>query len=75
MTHVFVFIGEQKKFLPLHWASETGQVDMVYFHLENTDVDCSDYVSSESCVVGCKAQETLFFNGNLLSILSIETPK
>ena len=54
MIHLFVFIGEQREFLPLHWASETGQMDMVYFHLESTDVDCCDGVSLESCIVGYK---------------------
>ena len=54
MIHLFAFIGEQREFLPLHWASRTGQLDMVCFHLESTDVDCTDGVSLESCIVGYK---------------------
>ena len=54
IIHLFAFIGEQREFLPLHWASRTGQLDMVCFHLESTDVDCTDWVSLESCIVGYK---------------------
>ena len=57
MIHLFVFIGEQREFLPLHWASKMGQMDMVCFHLESTNVDCGDEVSFGNYVVGYEIEE------------------
>lgn len=44
----------QKPTLPLHWASEMGQIDMVKFHLENTYVDCKDTVGLEMSIQDCE---------------------
>ena len=70
MIHLFAFIGEQRRFLPLHWASQTGQMDMVCFHLESTDVDYTDWVSLESCIVGYKGWANAVFQWR--SIVSVK---
>ena len=43
-----------RAFLALHWASKTGQLHMVIFHLEVTNVNCEDEVGLERPILDCE---------------------
>ena len=51
----------QRDYLPLHWASSTGQADMVAFHLKDTDVNHTAEVCWKVACL-CARSERLYFN-------------
>ena len=50
----------QRKYLPLHWASATGQTNMIRFHLTATDVNCQDEVCLRVACCFVISERTLF---------------
>ena len=51
----------QRDYLPLHWASSTGQADMVAFHLKDTAVNHNAKVCWKVASL-CARSERLYFN-------------
>ena len=51
----------QRHHLPLHWASRTGQADMVAFHLKDTDVNHNDEVCWKVACLGARS-DRLYLN-------------
>jgi len=43
----------ERKYLPLHWASATGQTNMIRYHLTATDVNCQDEVFLRVALLFC----------------------